>query len=67
MLKAFHKFTNSLKSKGLNPKVLVNPANNYKYVYLKKVDDEQEAQTLFLTKLNNTYQDKLWILSLNNN
>lgn len=60
-------FVNSLKAKGLNPKVLVNPANNYKYVYLKKVDDEQEAQTLFLTKLNNTYQDKLWILSLNNN
>jgi hypothetical protein len=60
-------FFNSLKAKGLTPKVLVNPKNNYKYVYLKKVDDEQEAQALYLSKINNTYQGKLWILSVNNN
>jgi hypothetical protein len=60
-------FLNSLKVKGLTPKVLVNPKNNYKYVYLKKVDDEQEAQALYLSKINNTYQGKLWILSVNNN
>lgn len=60
-------FLNSLKAKGLTPKVLVNPKNNYKYVYLKKVDDEQEAQALYLSKINNTYQGKLWILSVNNN
>jgi hypothetical protein len=59
-------FLNSLKAKGLTPKVLVNPKNNYKYVYLKKVDDEQEAQALYLSKINNTYQGKLWILSVNN-
>jgi hypothetical protein len=60
-------FFNSLKAKGLTPKVLVNPMNNYKYVYLKKVDNEQEAQALYLSKINNTYQGKLWILSVNNN
>ncbi|WP_298397458.1 hypothetical protein [Flavobacterium sp.] len=60
-------FLNLLKSKGLNPKVLINPLNNFKYVYLKKTEDEQEAQSLYLSKLNNTYQDKLWILSVNNN
>jgi hypothetical protein len=60
-------FLNSLKAKGLTPKVLVNPKNNYKYVYLKKVYDEQEAQALYLSKINNTYQGKLWILSVNNN
>lgn len=60
-------FFNSLKAKGLTPKVLINPMNNYKYVYLKKVDNEQEAQALYLSKINNTYQGKLWILSVNNN
>jgi len=60
-------FLNVLKTQGLNPKTLINPINNYKYVYLKKVDDEQEAQILYLSKINNTYQDKLWILSVNNN
>lgn len=60
-------FLNSLKAKGLTPKVLINPMNNYKYVYLKKVDDEQEAKSLYLSKINNTYQGKLWILSVNNN
>jgi len=62
-----NKFLNLLKTKGLNPKVLINPVNNYKYVYLKKVDDEQEAKSLYLSKINNTYQDKIWILSVNNN
>ena len=28
---------------------------------------EQEAQALYLSKINNTYQGKLWILSVNNN
>ncbi len=60
-------FFNSLKAKGLTPKVLINPMNNYKYVYLKKVENEQEAQALYLSKINNTYQGKLWILSVNNN
>lgn len=60
-------FFNLLKSKGLNPKVLINPLNNFKYVYLKKTEDEKEAKSLYLSKLNNSYQDKLWILSVNNN
>lgn len=60
-------FLNSLKAKGFTPKVLINPVNNYKYVYLKKVENEQEAQALYLSKINNTYQGKLWILSVNNN
>lgn len=59
-------FYNLLNSKGLNPKILVNPVNNYKYVYLKKTDNEKEAIALFVSKVNNTYQDKIWILSVNN-
>ncbi|MBY0485645.1 MAG: hypothetical protein K2P85_00400 [Flavobacteriaceae bacterium] len=59
-------FMKLLKSKGFNPKLLVNHLNNYKYIYLQRVDNEQEAINLFLSKVNNTYQDKIWILSVNN-
>ncbi|WP_395066684.1 hypothetical protein [Flavobacterium sp.] len=55
-----------LKSKGFSAKLLINHLNNFKYVYLQKVDNENEAISLCLSKLNNTYQDKMWILSVNN-
>ncbi|MEC4003561.1 hypothetical protein OX283_002730 [Flavobacterium sp. SUN052] len=60
-------FMSTLKNKGLNPKLLVNKLNDYKYVYLEKVENEQEAINLYLSKINNSYQDKIWILSINNN
>lgn len=60
-------FINKLKIKGLNPKLLVNNDNDYRYVYLEKVENEQEAINLYLSKINNTYQDRIWILSVNNN
>ena len=59
-------FFDQLKHKGLNPKILKNTANNYKYIYLKKLDTESEAVDLLKSKVNNTYQDKIWILSVNN-
>lgn len=60
-------FLNSLKAKGHNPKIMVNPLTNYKYVYLKKFDFENDANSMILSKINNTYQDKIWIVSVNNN
>lgn len=59
-------FIKILKSKGLDPKVLINTLNNYKYVYLKKADTEEEARTLIDSKIGNTYESKIWILSVNN-
>jgi len=61
------KFMDQLKVSGLNPHLLVNPQNNYNYVYLEKVSDEQSAVSLYLSKLNNTYLGKIWILSVNIN
>ena len=60
-------FMNSLKSKGLKPHILINKLNDYQYVYLEKVDNEEDAISLYLSKVKNTYQDKIWILSVNNN
>jgi hypothetical protein len=59
-------FIKKLKYKQLQPKVMINTLNNYKYVYLKRVDSLEEAQSLFDTKFNNKYDSKIWILSVNN-
>ena len=59
-------FINALKAKGLKPKTLINTLNNYKYIYLKKVDTEEEAKTILTSKFNNKYKSKLWVLSVNN-
>jgi hypothetical protein len=60
------KFINLLKSNNLNPRILVNTLNNYRYIYLKKVDTEKEARDLIQSKFNNKYESKIWILSVNN-
>lgn len=59
-------FVKNLKNKGLSPKVLINTSNNYKYIYLKKADTEQEARNLLDSKIDNKYESKIWILSVNN-
>ena len=60
------KFQNFLGSKGLNSKLFINPINKYKYIYLEKVATESEAVRLSLSKYNGAYEDRIWILSVNN-
>jgi hypothetical protein len=59
-------FIKVLKSKGLEPKTVINTLNSYKYIYLKKVDTEEEARTFLQSRFNNKYDSKMWILSVNN-
>jgi len=59
-------FINTLKVKGLKPKILINTLNNYRYIYLNKVDTEEEAKNILLSKFNNKYKSKMWVLSVNN-
>ena len=59
-------FIAALKEKGFQPQTLVNTVNNYKYIYLKKVATEEEAKSLLVSKFNNKYKSKLWVLSVNN-
>lgn len=59
-------FVKYLKSKGFNPQVLVNTSNNYKYIYLKRVDSQEEAKRLLDSKYDNKYESKIWVLSVNN-
>ena len=60
------KFQNFLGTKSLDTKSFINPINKYKYIYLDKVATENEAISLYLSKFNGLYQDRLWILSVNN-
>ena len=59
-------FQNFLGTKGLDSKSFINPINKYKYIYLDKVATETEAVSLYLSKVNGTYEDRIWILSVNN-
>ncbi len=61
-----YNFVTQLKIKGIEPQSFINPMNRYEYVYLTKVASEKEAIDLFQSKINNTYKDKIWILSVNN-
>lgn len=60
------KFIRQLESKGLSPKEMINTTNNYRYIYLKRVENEEEAKNLILSNFDNKYKSKLWILSVNN-
>ncbi|MBC7524473.1 MAG: hypothetical protein H7239_08560 [Flavobacterium sp.] len=60
-------FENLLISKGFNAKSFLNPMTKYTYVYLDKLDSEQDAVALYLSQLNDTYKEKIWILSVNKN
>jgi hypothetical protein len=59
-------FMSALKKKGFHPKKMVNTQNKFQYVYLKKVATQQEAQIWVQSQMNGQYQDKLWVLSINN-
>jgi hypothetical protein len=59
-------FITFLELKGITAEYFVNKVNNYRYVYLAKTINENEAIDLYLSKVNNTYQDRIWILSVNN-
>ncbi|MEM9000937.1 MAG: type IX secretion system membrane protein PorP/SprF [Bacteroidota bacterium] len=61
------RFVRELNAKGLNATYFINPENNYRYVYLKKHDDWNNALVSYYTKLNNAYGEKMWIMRVKPN
>ncbi len=61
------RFMKSLRDRGLNPNYFTNPVNNYMYVYLGYVTSRLEADKLLENKLNNLYDEEMWILAINMN
>ncbi|MCM4167866.1 hypothetical protein KCTC52924_01319 [Arenibacter antarcticus] len=56
------RFIKLLNSQGLSASYFVNPENNYRYVYLKKHDSWNNALVSYYSKINDTYNDKMWIM-----
>ncbi|SKB35966.1 PorP/SprF family type IX secretion system membrane protein [Maribacter arcticus] len=59
------KFVKLLNSFGLSASYFINPKNNYRYVYLKKHDSWTNALISYYSKLNDAYNDKMWIMRVN--
>lgn len=60
----FIKYLNSL---GLSASYFVNPQNNYRYVYLKRHETWNSALISYYSKINNTYDEKMWIMRVTPN
>lgn len=55
-------FVKLLNSQGLNASYFINPENNYRYVYLKKHGSWNNALISYYSKINNAYDQKMWIM-----
>ena len=60
-------FVKLLNSQGLNASYFINPENNYRYVYLKKHDSWSNALVSYYSKINNAYQQKMWVMKVSQN
>jgi hypothetical protein len=61
-----NRFIKYLNSLGLSASYFVNPENNYRYVYLKRHDNWNSALISYYSKLNDSYEDKMWIMRVTN-
>ncbi len=62
-----NRFVRLLNSQGLNASYFINPENNYRYVYLKRHESWTNALVSYYSKLNNAYDDKMWIMRVTPN
>ncbi len=57
-----NRFVKQLNAKGLNASYFINPENNYRYVYLKRHQEWTNALVSYYSKLNDAYDDQIWIM-----
>ncbi len=62
-----NRFVKLLNARGLSASYFVNPQNNYRYVYLKRHDTWNNALVAYYSRLNDTYDDKMWIMRVTPN
>jgi len=62
-----NQFVKELNAKGLSASYFINPENNYRYVYIKKHGTWTSALISYYSKLNNTYNDAMWIMRVRPN
>ncbi len=57
-----NRFVKLLNSYGLSASYFINPENNWRYVYLKRHEYWNNALISYYSKLNDSYDDKMWIM-----
>ena len=62
-----NRFVKLLNSQGLSASYFINPVNNYRYVYLKRHESWNNALISYYSKLNDAYDDKMWIMRVTPN
>ena len=60
-------FVKLLNKQGLHASYFINPENNYRYVYLKKHGTWNNALLSYYSKINSSYQDRMWIMRVTQN
>lgn len=60
-----NRFIKLLNSHGLSAGYFINPENNYRYVYLKRHESWNNALISYYSKLNDAYNDRMWIMRVN--
>lgn len=59
------KFVSKLKRKGMFADYFINPINNYRYVYVSKHDNFDDARQMYASNINGQYYDDFWIMTVN--
>lgn len=62
-----NRFVKMLNSQGLNASYFINPKNSYRYVYLKKHGSWNNALVSYYSKINQAYDQKMWIMKVTPN
>jgi hypothetical protein len=62
-----NRFVKLLNSRGLSASYFINPHNKYRYVYLKRHNSWNNALISYYSKLNDSYNDKMWIMRVTPN
>ncbi|MET7028761.1 PorP/SprF family type IX secretion system membrane protein [Sediminicola luteus] len=62
-----NRFVKMLNAQGLNASYFINPKNNYRYVYLKKHGSWNNALVSYYSKINQSYEQKMWIMKVTPN
>jgi type IX secretion system PorP/SprF family membrane protein len=61
------RFVKLLNSRGLSASYFINPENKCRYVYLKRHNTWNNALLSYYSKLNDSYNDKMWIMRVTPN
>ncbi|NNJ90007.1 MAG: type IX secretion system membrane protein PorP/SprF [Eudoraea sp.] len=61
------RFVKLLNSRGLSASYFINPQNKYRYVYLKRHNSWNNALVSYYSKINDAYDDKMWIMRVTPN